>query len=221
MKLNEKIKIVFPEIREAFGLEREAGVGREGYWHEGVANGIVLPMIAVSRKGKTEWQTPYQITEDGRIYKYSKAEKDEIILPPESNCSKKAYLISISPAPGLKSAFESISYRELTGLLAHELAEITIAKRELKQFHSRIIHHKKPESYVDRLASQFGYKYEVKEYLTFLNNHIRNLKPRPPRESSLDSLLSLLGSAVTVIDIGPKVSAKGAKAEILQRLEKL
>lgn len=223
----KQLQELFPKTREKFKLDYQAAVGASRYWHEGVSTGIVLPITSTLKSGLITWQVPESISGGGKIVDYGFAEKREIIVPPlvrkfDSEKPNKyfAYLISIDPAPGLEKAFRKITDSELTGLLAHELAEITLAMKQ-PNFHKRIKHHGLPESDVDAIAAQYGYKSQVISYLELLNRNLPTLHKRPEPRSFLDDLV---GMGVTVIQMDEPSSARVTAAcskEISERLRAL
>ena len=194
----DRLPELFPEMRRTFCLDDKAAVGASHYWHTGVATGVILPIKGVKRQGHLLWQTPYQVTGGGRVDKYQLAEEGEIIVYPEP-CrivgesvpeEPLAYLIAINPAPGLETAFEGISDEALRGLLAHELAEVNLARQQ-PNYHHRITHHGLPEHEVDKMASERGYGNQVKAYLNFLRDNVGDIRERPRQRSFFDSLAEM------------------------------
>lgn len=196
----DRLPELFPEMRRTFCLEDKAAVGASHYWHTGVATGVILPIKGIKRQGHLLWQTPYEVTGGGRVDKYELAEGEEIIVYPEPSRivgepvveEPLAYLIAINPAPGLETAFEGISDEALRGLLAHELAEVDLARQQLN-YHHRITRHDLPEHEVDRIASKRGYKNQVHAYLQFLKENVGDIRQRERRGSFLDQFM--LGGA--------------------------
>ena len=218
---------LFPPTRESFDLGDKVGIGIDGFWHQEISSGIVLPIKRAVKNGKTTWLTPYEMTYGGLIKEYRKAKKEAIIVPPRIiNARKNAYLISINPAPGLKRCFEKISDEALTGLIAHELAEVSLAIKE-PNYHERITHHNLPEAKVDQIAAKKGYKKQVRAYLELLMGNVNYITPRPKEQNSLISLLeTFLGVNVISLDEPqPKISRKDyvetVKLQINERITSL
>ena len=223
----DRLPALFPEMRRIFCLDDKAAVGASHYWHTGVATGIILPIKGVKRQGHLLWQTTYEVTGGGRVDRYELAEEGEIIVFPEPNKvigeparnEPLAYLIAINPAPGLETAFEEISDEALRGLLAHELAEVDLARQQTN-YHHRITHHGLPEYEVDKIAAQNGYQNQVNAYLDFLRANVENIRERPKRRSFLDSLAEM---GVNVIggsrpEIPEKLVTEVCRAELETRL---
>ncbi len=221
----DRLPELFPEMRRKFCLDDKAAVGASHFWHTGVATGVILPIKRVQRQGQLLWQTPYTVTGGGRIDKYELAEEGEIIISPEPSriigepVAKEslAYLIAINPAPGLETAFEGISDEALRGLLAHELAEVDLARQQ-PNYHHRITHHGLPEYEVDRMAAQRGYQDQICAYLDFLRQNVGAIRERPRERSVLD----VLAEGVNVIgrtcpEITPQIVTEVCRAELETR----
>ncbi|MDO8643274.1 MAG: hypothetical protein Q7R76_06900 [Candidatus Woesearchaeota archaeon] len=223
--LKDRLSELFPNVRKTFGLDDAVAVGGDNFWHTGVATGTVLPIKGIKRPRSFLWKTPYEITGGGRVDKYEPAEKGEIFVYPETkNTSVKevlAYLIAIDPAPGLETAFEDISNEALQGLLAHELAEVILARQQ-PNYHFRITHHGLPEYQVDKIAAQRGYKDQVRAYLNFLMAHVETIRQRPKIRSFFDSLAEM---GVTVLDVSPQEPERSVtescRLELETRLQSL
>lgn len=218
---------LFPEMRRTFCLDDKAAVGASHYWHTGVATGIILPIKRVNRQGHFLWQTPYEVTGGGRVDRYEIAEEGEIIVYPEPRRivgepvaeEPRAYLIAINPAPGLEAAFEGISEEALRGLLAHELAEVDLARQQ-PNYHHRITHHGLPEHEVDKIAVQRGYRNQVNAYLDFLRTNVEQIHERPKERAFFDSLAKIGVNVIggSQLEIPKQLVTEVCRAELETRL---
>jgi len=197
---------VFPQVRKTFGVESKVAVGSVPQLHSGVSSGTIIAMKGIKTEDEVVWTIPSVITKDGLIAEYSLNKKEEVFVYPEYSNDKNikekeifVYLISIDPCPGLEESFELINESQLTGLLAHELAEI-IATDKIGGYHLRITCHGLSHPEVDKIAVQRGYANQVSSYLKFLLSNVESIYERPPEINSfLDMLIATTSDRERVI----------------------